>query len=365
MVLKKVVDKNKYMSSYREKLSKKTLSFDRKNLSAILIIAFGMVMMGGYGASQVSAGYDVSIGSNGIEMGTGTLDVLGNDIESSGTTIWDASAGEIPDAVLGIDLSTNAGNDLTWDSTNNEFDVDSSNIQSGTTASDVGLGNVENEAAVAESGDTMTGPLVMNSDGGEFGDEDISGGSTSLVFSYDDSVNDENIQINQDSIALRSSTSQYAEFDEEFESGSLSIHGGGQIYFDANNDDSQDCRIEGTGDIECSGSKNWIHNLDNKSEAVYTSQESPQVRAVYEGKAEVDGETKVELPSHYSKTVSDEKPMLRSTATVQGKLAYAAVIEKTDDYIVLDSSEPAIVNYRVTGVREGYEDKQVVRPKEE
>jgi hypothetical protein len=121
----------------------------------------------------------------------------------------------------------------------------------------------------------------------------------------------------------------------------------------------------GTGDLTCDGTKSWVHNLNSTHEIVYNSQESGSVRAVYEGKSQVENRTKIELPSHFSKTVSDTEPKLRATATVQGELAYAAVIEKTDDYIVLDSSEPATVNYRVTGIREGYEDKQVVRKKEE
>ena len=135
------------------------------------------------------------------------------------------------------------------------------------------------------------------------------------------------------------------------------------ITIDGDIDTANDCVVN-DGTLTCN-SKNWRHKLNSTYEAFYTSQESPQVRAVYEGMADVDGKTRVELPSHFSKTVSDTEPKLRATATVQGELAYAAVIEKTDDYIVLDSSEPATVNYRITGIREGYEDKQVVRKKEE
>ena len=134
---------------------------------------------------------------------------------------------------------------------------------------------------------------------------------------------------------------------------------------DADTGGSYQCWLdESDGSWNCDGAKNWVHSLNATHEAVYSSQESPEVRAVYEGKAQVDNETKIELPSHFSKTVSDAEPKLRATATVQGELAYAAVIKKTDDYIVLDSSDPAKVNYRITGIREGYEDKDVVRKSE-
>ena len=150
--------------------------------------------------------------------------------------------------------------------------------------------------------------------------------------------------------------------------GNISMKSNGPVTFYNNYDQksgSEYCRLDNFGDWSCTGAKNWVHSLNDTHEAVYTSQESPQVRAVYEGKDEIENKTKIELPSHFSKTVSDTEPKLRATATVQGELAYAAVIEKTDDYIVLDSSEPATVNYRITGIREGYEDKQVVRKKEE
>lgn len=342
------------MESYHEKVSK-SVSFDRKNYTTVFIVVASILLLSGGAVAQVSSGYDVSIGQNGIEIGTGTLDVLGNDIESSGTTVFDGSAGQIATGVVdytaatasdvglgnveNIALSTVGGNDLTWNSGSSQLDVDSSSIQSGTTASDVGLGNVQNEAQVAESGDTMSGELLMN----ENIDFDI--GKT-----------------------IQWDNGNRAKITEQI--GDLFIQANGIAYLESDSDSSSggpyQCYVnESNGDWACDGSKSWIHDLGNGSEAFYTSQESPQVRAVYEGKKFVDGQTRVELPEHFSMTVSDSKPMLRSTATVQGKLAYAAVIEKTDDYIVLDSSEPSTVNYRITGIRDGYEDKQVVRPKEE
>lgn len=45
----------------------------------------------------------------------------------------------------------------------------------------------------------------------------------------------------------------------------------------------------------------------------------------------------VELPEHFSKVVSSEKPELRSTATAQGTLTTVAIMEKTKEHLVLAS----------------------------
>ncbi len=117
------------------------------------------------------------------------------------------------------------------------------------------------------------------------------------------------------------------------------------------------------GSLDVLGNKNWVHELNSTHEAVYSSQESPEVRAVYEGRTRtVDGEANVTLPSHFSKTVSDARPSLRVQATPHS-LTTVAVTERTDDYIVIRSSKDVKVDYRVTGIRDGYEDKQVVREK--
>ena len=355
-----------------------SFSFEKKNLAILGVLA--VLLVGGVAAQTTTKA--VTLGDNGIKLFTGTLDVNGQDIEDAGTTIWDQSNGYIPKAqiqnlvasdvglgnVENIALSTIGGNDITWDSGNSELDVDSSSIQLGTTATDVGLGNVENENALAQDGsETLNGNL------------DLGSNSISNINSLNN--NDNKIVIDQSNdIELRTDETSnevdnrvefyndndatpYGYFNNDF--GNPFVHAQEDVSFDAGDDGNTDCSVNTDGSLSCSGSKDWVHDLENGSEAVYSSQESPEVRAVYEGKTSVDGETRVEVPEHFSMTVSDTEPKLRATATVQGKLAYAAVIEKTDDYIVLDSSEPATVNYRITGIREGYEDKQVVRPKEE
>lgn len=284
------------------------------------------------------------------------MDTNGNDIVDSGTVIWDASNGYIPESVVNIDLSTNAGNDLSWDSTNSEFDVDSSTIQSGTTASDVGLGNVENENALAQDGsESMSGHIDLNVHSVENTDKIFQ--DSSQITPYNTNVINMRHNSGDD---IRLSGTKSSSSDVRVRANNeiiLRSDIGGSIYT---------CTLASdTGNFNCDGNKNWVHDLGNGSEAVYTSQESPQVRAVFEGKAHVVDSKKIELPSHFSKTVSDSKPMLRAQVTPRGTLTNSAVMEITDDYIKIAVGKETDVNFRVTGIREGYEDKQVVREKEE
>ena len=326
-----------------------------------LRILFGFMLVVFVSMGSTAAGDNTLLELNG-----GNMDVNGNNIVDSGTTIWDASSGYIPEAQLqtanlvwsdlgiaktdvsksdvglgnveNIGLSNAAGQDLAWDSSNSEFDATDTNTQ------------LDDE--LATSSVDMNGYDLDNAN--EITTGTSTTGTNQLHMDFAD-----NIILKAD----KTTSSQLRLHSAHDEVELAADRSGSAYYCDLS---PADGTWECDGDIVSSGgTKNWIHDLGNGSEAVYTSQESPQVRAVYEGMTNVTGETRVELPSHFSKTVSDSEPKLRATATVQGKLAYAAVIEKTDEYLVLDSSESATVNYRITGIREGYEDKQVVREKEE
>lgn len=336
-------------------------SFGLGKKSAGLLVLGVVVLFLSTGVMAQSSSDDraVSIGQNGIEMFIGTLDVNGNDIVSSGTTIWDASAGEVPSDVVGIDLANSAGSFLTWNSNNEELNVDGDSIQSGTTASDVGLENVQNEAQVAQDGDTMTGDLEFETDtslsypgDGNNNKLIMGGGLGDIELTSDDG----NFDVGVSSVYLTTANAA-----TESEVGVKAS----EISLDEDTSTDDDCVVTNDADWECDGSKNWVHQMNSSHEAVYTSQEGPDVRAVYEETAAVEnGSANVSLPGHFSETVSDSRPDLKAQATPD-ELATVAVTEKTDDYIVIEASEDVEVDYRVTGIREGYEDKQVVRPKEE
>lgn len=121
------------------------------------------------------------------------------------------------------------------------------------------------------------------------------------------------------------------------------------------------CYIDTDGAWNCDGTKNWMHELDNGKTAYYTSQESPQVRAAIEGTANVSGgSATVELPYHFSQTVSDSHPDMTVQATPH-ELATVAVTDRSESSITIEADRDVTVDYRVTGIRDGYEDKQVVR----
>jgi len=330
------------MKTSEGKLDKKSLAA----LSGLLFITLGMVAVPAASQIQLYNGAQVKLN--------------GGDIVDSGTTVWDSSNGYVPKTAMEALSKSDVGlgnvenialSSATW--------TDIGISQSDVSASDVGLGNADNADELDLDGsESLTGSLNLNGNN---------------ILSSEDSVVFKGASIIQNDES-KSPTDYSNEFLIRANSGTstgLHLESTGTSYLTSDTDGDSggpfDCyvSIPDNGDFICDGSKSWAHDLENGTEAIYTSQESPEVRAVYEGKASVDDQTRIDLPSHWTKTVSDTEPKLRATATVQGKLAYAAVIEKTDDYIVLDSSEPASVNYRITGIREGYEDKQVVRPKEE
>jgi hypothetical protein len=123
------------------------------------------------------------------------------------------------------------------------------------------------------------------------------------------------------------------------------------------------CRLAPDGDWECTGSKNFVQDVNSTHEAVYTSQESPDARAVVEGTVELDdGDAVVDLPNHFSSVASSDQPDITAQATPHS-LATVAVTERDTESIKIEAdTEEVKVDYRVTAVREGYEESEVVRP---
>lgn len=296
---------------------------------ALLILA--ALFLVGVGVSATTSP-SVSIGDDGVQINAGGLDVGGNDINDSSTTVWDSSNGYVPSSQIQDSFVKNSGDTMTG-----SLDMKDNDL--------LRAGQIKDRGGV---------DLTSDSDGS-------SGGPYTASLDFDTG----DFSVPTHLVVKGPNTGTLFSVDEDLASQEATLNSQGSLRVDAGDDGDEDCRIENTGDIECTGSKNWIHSLNGSYEAVYTSQESPQVRAVYEGKAHVNGPTNISLPKHFEKTVSDNEPKLRATATTQGKLAYASIMEKTDSYVVIDSNEEVDVNYRITGIREGYEDKQVVREKTE
>jgi hypothetical protein len=113
--------------------------------------------------------------------------------------------------------------------------------------------------------------------------------------------------------------------------------------------------------------KNFVQSVNTTHEAVYTSQESPMPRAVLEGEMEVEsGEARLETPRHFSQVVSDSEPEMNVQLTPEGEEAEpvaATDVTRNGFRVKQIAGQPSsfTVNYRMSGVREGHTDKQVVR----
>lgn len=126
------------------------------------------------------------------------------------------------------------------------------------------------------------------------------------------------------------------------------------------------CKLDGTdGSFDCSGSKNWIHPINETHIAEYSSQESGEVRAVVDDTTMVDDKVKgnymttVEYPKHFSDTIA-KNPDIKAQVTPHD-LATVAVTERTNEYIVIEADKEVKVDYTIKGIRQGYEDKQIVK----
>lgn len=73
-----------------------------------------------------------------------------------------------------------------------------------------------------------------------------------------------------------------------------------------------------------------------------------------------DGETVVALPDHFSGTVGSDEDM--TVKVTPHRLATVAAVQRNTTHVTIEADQNVAVDYRVTGIRDGYEDKQVVRP---
>lgn len=293
---------------------------------------FGLVLVAAF---LLGAGHVVSIGASdgGIDVYSGGIDMHSNQISN----LADPSSAQ--DAatrswVNNNDQNTNAGTECSGGSTylagngscmNDQYEADT---------------NANTECVLSSSFLTGSGGCQ---DYRQFGEENkIEFGSAS---GSDSSLQEIDVSANSDpDMVLYSEATVRLQADQDQSDGG-----------------PHTCDLDLSGNWNCEGSKNWVHQLNDTHEVVYSSQESPEVRAVFEGQASVEnGRVNVSLPAHFSGTVSDERPSLRVQVTPH-ELATVAVTERTDSWIMIKSSKDVAVDYRVTGIREGYEYKEVVR----
>ncbi len=134
---------------------------------------------------------------------------------------------------------------------------------------------------------------------------------------------------------------------------------------------SDDVTVQGNLDVQTdlnvTGTKNFVqdHPHDASKEIVYVSLEGGEAGTYTRGSAQLrDGVARIELPEHFSLVTHTEGLTVQVTPTtaVRGMLYVA---EKLHDHIVVKSSHAsdsdATFDFVVHGVRDGFEDHQVIR----
>lgn len=118
------------------------------------------------------------------------------------------------------------------------------------------------------------------------------------------------------------------------------------------------------GSWNCDGTKNFVQEVNSTHEVVYTSQESGEVRAVWEesGVLLENGEGVVNPPAHFQKVVDGSEPMIVHVTPVDRPVSVAVGDESPSSVeIVTDSEEDVRVDVTVKGIRKGYAGKQITR----
>lgn len=97
-----IYTKNSIMG-YKEKYKQKVSNSSKKSLTAATVLIFSVLLLAGGAISATAGAADVKIGSNGITINTGSLDVNGNDVNGV-STLKDQSG----DTVASFDDSQNS-----------------------------------------------------------------------------------------------------------------------------------------------------------------------------------------------------------------------------------------------------------------
>jgi hypothetical protein len=139
----------------------------------------------------------------------------------------------------------------------------------------------------------------------------------------------------------------------------------GGIAIDASGD------VSISGDLDATGTKSFVQTAPNGKEVTYSAVESGDVRTETAGVAQLeDGSATVELPDHFG-WVTDASEELVVTLTPYGGTDGLKVVSRSVEAIeVAELGENPDGNYEfayeVSGIREGYADRQVVSdPSEE
>lgn len=123
------------------------------------------------------------------------------------------------------------------------------------------------------------------------------------------------------------------------------------------------------GNLEIDGTKHFVQAVETPAgpkEVVYTSVEAGRPHTETSAVAEMkDGRAVVDLPDHFSLVTNDEEPLVVQVTPYTDEKAHPQVVERSTDRIVVEDLEAESADYSfaytVKGVRDGFEDREVIR----
>jgi hypothetical protein len=130
------------------------------------------------------------------------------------------------------------------------------------------------------------------------------------------------------------------------------------------------CRVwvDSAGNIRKLGTVSFVvnHPADQDKAIVYIALEGPEAGTYIRGTAQLqNGEAVIELPEHFGLVTNDEG--LTVQLTPLGEWLQLYVVEKSAKRIVVREAQgkSGQFDYFVMGVRKGYENHQVIQPKQD
>jgi hypothetical protein len=124
--------------------------------------------------------------------------------------------------------------------------------------------------------------------------------------------------------------------------------------------------VYSVGNTGATGTKNFIepHPTDATKEIRYVSLEGPEAGTYFRGTARtVKGFATIEVPESFRMVTAEEG--LTAVVTATGQLAQIAVISKSLDKIVIQSSHDVAFDYVVNGVRRAFQNWEAVSSNED
>ena len=331
------------------------------------------------GTSSLGSGADdtsVALGQNTEASGLYGATALGKSTTASNnngaTALGDGTtaSGNFGATALGWETEASGGYGATALGANTEAsgNLGATALGDGTTASGAGatalgkstMAGGDSSIAIGDSVSTSTDETLVAGFGEKEVTVDDSGielkaGTNIKEFSTDESLTDDS----DGAVPTEQAVKQYVADNEQYIGNSGGHTAGGNLDMGSND-------ISGVDTLNAN-TKNFVQPINESHNAVYTAQESASARAVIEGEDTVrNGLSNIRLPSHFTAVISSETPRLRTQVTpTETDTNGLAVTHVNRTHMVvkeLRGGENTVgFDYRVTAVRDGFEDKQVIK----